>query len=142
MDYTFNNYNPYDWVWLVQETNKYWSSKYNSYVTEFDEDKLTTIGSEKDLSQVLSVYGLRGPVILVPSQVTMYQARAALIQAGLFQQVDTDIQSLGSSSLEYQAWEYATNFYRNSPFIVSLGTQLGLTSDQIDQLFIAANNIT
>lgn len=73
--------------------------------------------------------------------VSNYQGRAALIQAGLFSTVDQMVQTLGTSSLEYQAWEYATNFYRNSPFIISLGAQLGFTSDQIDQLFITANKI-
>lgn len=134
-------YNPYDWYWLVKETNQYWSSKISTYILTPDQTKLTNIDTEEDLSLVLQPYGLQGPYVLVPLFVTNYQGRAALLQAGLFQQVDQAVQALGNTSMEYQAWEYATNFYRNSPFITSLGSQLGLTSDQIDKLFITADKI-
>lgn len=81
------------------------------------------------------------PTPTTPNFVSNYQGRAALINQGLFDTVNNYIQNLGTSSLEYQAWEYATNFYRDSPFITSISSALGLTSDQVDQLFIAASNI-
>jgi hypothetical protein len=40
------------------------------------------------------------------------------------------------------AWEYATVWYRDSAFITSLGPSLGLTEAQIDDLFIAAAQVT
>ena len=73
--------------------------------------------------------------------ITNYQARAALIQAGLFDTVAGMIQQLGPSSLEFQAWEYANTFVRNSPFIVSMESALGLSEDQVDALFKTSSEI-
>lgn len=81
------------------------------------------------------------PSAAVPESVTNYQARAALLQAGLFATVDTMIKTLPVTDPVFQAWEYANNVYRNSPFIVSLGGSLGLTAAQIDGLFILAASI-
>lgn len=77
----------------------------------------------------------------VPESITNYQARAALVNAGLFSTVNAFIKALPIDSGPYQAWEYANNFYRNSPFIASLASQIKLTSEQIDKLFIAASLI-
>lgn len=135
-------FTPHDWYWLVKETNRYWSSKVSSYVNDIGNNYFTTIDTENNLSQVLDSYNLSGPTPVVPAQVTAYQARAALIQAGLFDKVDAFIQTLPKNTTEYQAWEYANYFYRDSPFISSVATTLGLTSDQVDQLFIAASKVT
>ena len=35
-------------------------------------------------------------------------------------------------------WEYALEFHRDDPLLNALGKNLGLTSEQIDQFFIAA----
>lgn len=77
----------------------------------------------------------------VPDTVTNYQARAALIAAGLFDTVNTAMLALPASSIERQAWEYANTFSRQSPIIAALGAQLNLTSDQIDGLFTAAAQV-
>lgn len=76
----------------------------------------------------------------VPLQVTMRQARLALLQSNLLSQVDTAIASLPSPQKEAAQieWEYSSDVIRTSSFVNSLGTALNLTSDQIDQLFITA----
>ena len=74
--------------------------------------------------------------------VTNYQARAALIQAGLFDAVAGMIQQLGPSSLEFQAWEYANTFMRDSQFITSMASALGLSEDQVGALFKTASEIS
>lgn len=82
------------------------------------------------------------PVVpVVPAMVTNYQARAALLQAGLFVQVDAMIKALPVTDPAFQAWEYANNVYRNSPLIMSLGAGLDLTVEQIDNLFFLAASI-
>ena len=79
----------------------------------------------------------------VPSKVTMRQARLALLQAGLLDDVEALIASLEGP--EGQAarieWDYSSEVFRNKPFVISLGTQLGLTEEQLDALFIAASQI-
>lgn len=77
----------------------------------------------------------------VPQVVTNYQARAALIGVGLFEQVDSAVKAQGPATAAYQAWEYANQVYRTSDLIVGLGQALGLTSEQIDALFVAAARI-
>lgn len=74
----------------------------------------------------------------VPMQVTIYQGRAALINAGLFDRVKTAVDNLGHASLAYQAFEYANHWHRDSPFIAQLAAALGLTDAEVDELFIAA----
>lgn len=81
------------------------------------------------------------PGLTVPNKVTNYQARAALLAAGLFDQADAAVKALGPSSPAYQAWEYGNNFYRADPWIAGLGAGLGLTDAQIDALFIAAARV-
>ena len=80
----------------------------------------------------------------VPQEVTNFQARSLLLNmpgsaAGrsLFQDVDDTLRAMGG--VEWQAWEYTTIFPRNSQLIATLGTQLGLTDAQLDQIFIAAS---
>lgn len=68
--------------------------------------------------------------------VTPRQARLALLQQGLLDTVQAAVDEAGGA-LKI-TWEYATEFNRNDAFIVSIGQQLGLTSDQIDALFALA----
>ena len=77
----------------------------------------------------------------VPAFVSNYQAREALRQAGLFPTINTSIKSLGEDSSEFQAWEYANNFYRNSTLIATMATVLGVDEATIDNLFTKAAQI-
>lgn len=81
--------------------------------------------------------------VIVPSKVTMRQARLALLQADLLDQVETLLQSMEGP--EGQAarieWDYSSEVNRYKPFVQSLGSQLGLTDEELDQLFITASQI-
>lgn len=57
-------YNPFDWHWIVGgDESRYWSSAAGAYVEELPEGVgVTRIASEAELTDVLAVYGLRGPV--------------------------------------------------------------------------------
>ena len=79
--------------------------------------------------------------LTVPDTVTNYQARAALLRAGLLPSVDAAVKSGGQMTEAYQAWEFANDVYRNSPLIATMAAALGLTSAQVDQLFITASTI-
>lgn len=73
----------------------------------------------------------------VPAKVTNYQARQALIDAGRFEEADAKVRASGSTSA-VQAWDFANEFFRASPFIGLIGAALGMTQTQIDDLFRAA----
>lgn len=68
------------------------------------------------------------------TSVTMRQARLALLQAGLLDQVDAAITD-PASRIE---WEYATTVERNSALVQSLSAGLGLSEQQLDDLFTLA----
>lgn len=80
----------------------------------------------------------------VPAVVSMFQARAALIAADLIDDVETALAADTSTQgkINAAAWEYSTEVRRASALVGTLGTALGLTSTQIDDLFRAAFQIT
>ena len=78
--------------------------------------------------------------VVVPDQVTMAQARLALNAIGKLTAVDTAIASLPEPQKTQATikWGYGSYVARNDPFTLELGAALGLTSAQIDSLFVAA----
>lgn len=76
----------------------------------------------------------------VPTEVTMRQARLALLGAGLLSQVDAAIASLPEpdKSAALIEWEYAAVVQRNSGLVPAMGTALGMTEAQLDALFVTA----
>lgn len=77
----------------------------------------------------------------VPDRVTNFQARAALLEAGLFATVDDALLALPVDSPERQAWEYANELTRYGALVNGMANQLGLTGDQLDALFRRAAEI-
>lgn len=80
------------------------------------------------------------PESVVPEKVTMRQARLALHGAGILPQVQPAIDALPEPprTLAQIEWDYSSEVFRNREFVNMLGSQLGLTDEQIDQLFIQA----
>ncbi len=72
--------------------------------------------------------------------VTRFQARAALLHAGLLTSVEAAVS--GADAFTQLAWSEALNFERGSPTIAALASALGLTDEQIDGLFRTAATIT
>ncbi len=75
----------------------------------------------------------------VPKSLTPVQARIALNNAGLRTQVDNAVSSADQNTKDY--WEFATSIDRNNPILISMATSLGITSEQVDQLFIEGAKI-
>jgi hypothetical protein len=80
----------------------------------------------------------------VPQQVTRAQGKVVLIQMGLWQPV-LDYVAAISDPVQKAVAEVAlhdTQFWqRNSPFLNTAAQALGITSEQMDQLFIQADQI-
>ena len=69
----------------------------------------------------------------VPQQVSMRQARLALLGAGLLDDVEAVISAAGrAAQLE---WEYAAVVDRSNPAVAAVQQQQGITDAQIDDLF-------
>lgn len=77
---------------------------------------------------------------MVPSAVTMRQARLALLGAGLLASVDAAIDGLPSPQKEAARieWEYATEVQRSSGLVPMMVVALGLDDAALDALFIEA----
>lgn len=79
---------------------------------------------------------------LVPDSVTRMQAKTALHMAGLLTSIQTFMDDPGTDPIYKIAWDEAQTFDRNSQTIAALQATLGLTDDQIDDLFRQASTIT
>lgn len=76
----------------------------------------------------------------VPTEVSRLQGKEALAQAGLLDDVEVFIAASGDAFLA-RAWADAQVFRRASTLVQGLGAVLGLTADQLDDLFRFAATI-
>lgn len=88
-----------------------------------------------------------GPVIrlvpsstpAVPSEITPAQAKIALSRAGKLAAVEAAATAAGGETLIW--WNEALSFRRDHPAITAMGTAVGMTSSDIDALFVSAVGI-
>ena len=81
------------------------------------------------------------PAPVVPQSVTMRQARLALLSAGYLDRVQEAFANIPDEQVKRAAmieWEYAAHVERQSPFCTQMAALLGLSSDDLDRLFMAA----
>lgn len=84
------------------------------------------------------------PPIPVITSVTMRQARLALLAAGLLDDVEEALAAIPDPVQRRAAeieWEYANVVERQSAFVQQLTDGLGMTPEQVDQLFITASGL-
>lgn len=80
----------------------------------------------------------------VPGQVTRAQGKAALITAGLWGAVESYVDGIADATdkaLALVALNDTTHWQRTSPFLNAAAQALGLTSEQLDDLFRQAAKI-
>ena len=99
----------------------------------------TSTGSMGD-SYSGGVFTRPEPAAEVPAEVTMRQARLALLGAGLLDDVEAAIDAMSdpAKAAARIEWDYSNTLRRDHPLVATLGAGLGLTSGQLDDLFIAA----
>jgi len=78
-----------------------------------------------------------------PQKVTMRQARLALHSAGFLEGVEAAINALPEPprTAARIEWEFSSEVHRHKEFVLMLADALGLTSEQIDTLFIEAETL-
>lgn len=76
------------------------------------------------------------PPVEIPKRVTMRQARLALSEAGLLDDVNAAIVAAGGAAVI--EWEYATEVRRSWPLVATLASALNMTEVDLDALFSAA----
>ena len=121
-------------------------------VIEADADTAAAIAADLGGSAVLSATAGPGdaysggnftrpePEVVVPAEVTMRQARLALLGAGLLDDVESAINAMSdpAKAAARIEWDYSNTLRRDHPLVATLGAGLGLTGGQLDDLFIAA----
>lgn len=95
----------------------------------------------EDARQAWQFPGWSPVPVTVPQEVTRFQARAALYQAGWLDEVEALIATPETDRMLVLAWQDALAFKRQSPFVQAMAQQLGLSEPQLDGLFIAAAQI-
>lgn len=121
-----------------------------SNTIEADEDFAQQIGAIPADSAAIGDHYIDGefvspepPAPEMPQTVTMRQARLAMLSAGILDDVESLIQQMpGDEGRAARIdWEYALDVRRDWPLIDGLGSQLGMTDQQIDDLFVAAASV-
>ena len=93
---------------------------------------LDIIGYIYESSEVIA-----GTTVL--ADISPRQIRLALLSIGITEaSVDTQIEALSSPIKEQAmiAWKYSTSFQRSVPTVAAIGAMLGLSSGQLDELWI------
>lgn len=115
----------------------------NSVVAIVDEDgisRMSMIASALPEGAVVEPYVAPSPPI--PSTVTRFQALATLSAAGHLPTIRTYINTLDQDNITRLAWENAADWERTSPTLAALATMLGLTDTEVDDLFVAASQVS
>lgn len=82
------------------------------------------------------------PPTPIPSTVSRFQALVVLSAAGHLPTIRTYIATLDPDNITRLAWESATEWERTSPTLNALAAMLGLSDAQVDDLFIAASQVS
>jgi hypothetical protein len=82
-------------------------------------------------------------VVVVPQEVQLWRARTVLKLLGMEQVIEVALNSLDEplKTGALYIWQFGTTVERNSQTVSLLQTILGLTSSQVDDIFIQAQNI-
>jgi hypothetical protein len=79
------------------------------------------------------------PPVPVPESVSPRQIRQAMTQFGLRSVVEESIAGGDQNAKDW--YEYATAFERNNPIVLGMAQALGVTSQQLDDLWILAGSL-
>ena len=103
-----------------------------------DEDEIPFASLDGEVSIIETVIS---PTVYAPQEVTMRQARLALLENGLLANVQPAINSLPEpdKTKAQIEWDYSNTLQRGNPFVAILGAALGLSSQDLDDLFIQAS---
>ena len=80
------------------------------------------------------------PPVYTPQEVTRFQAKAVMLQQGILDSVEQAVDA-SSDALLKLAWDEALTFERQSPALATVADTLGLTEQQLDDMFTAAAQV-
>ena len=74
----------------------------------------------------------------VPQEITPLQSKLQLLEIGLLDEVEAMVSADRKVQLY---WEYASVIERDNEILLMMATSLGMTEEQLDDLFIKANKL-
>jgi hypothetical protein len=113
-------------------------------VAVFDEDGISRMsGLASIVPDGAVIEPADPPPIVISSSVTMRQARLALLQYGLLDQVNAAIAAMTGTEGEAAriAWEFSSMVERDQPLVQSLALVLGMTALELAELFAVAETL-
>ena len=106
--------------------------EYNPGVLESEEDESSAVETHEEWA----LRKKREAMVI-----SRFQAREALRDAGLLDTVEAAIYADGVDARIVHAWEDVTEFRRTSPSIAAIAGLLGMSDEQIDDLFERGSQI-
>lgn len=99
--------------------------------------------SAEEAAAVQAEWDAAAVAVHAPPEVTMRQARQALILAGKLATVNAALAGMTGTAgeLARAEWEYSIAVQRHRPLVLSLGAALGMSSADLDALFIQAASL-
>ena len=97
---------------------------------------------EEILQRNIDIENSSKPV--VAASVSRRQGRQALLMQGLLDKVQPIIDAISDTTQKSVAqiyWDDAQDYERGNIWVITIGSALGLSSDQIDSLFITASKL-
>lgn len=122
----------------AQETTPVLTAK-GHYEQQWEIVELFSTQAEKDAAIAADIEAKRKAS--VPASVTRRQAKQALLLNGLLANVQPAIDAIPDATQRAMIqieWDDSQVFERNRPALIALGSALGLTNAQLDDLFIGA----
>jgi len=102
-------------------------------------DGIMLSGGRAATPEEVAQYEAKKTDLLKPKVVTMRQARLALRELGLLNTIDIAITNGTDEDMKIE-WEYATEVNRNWPSLVTMTELLGMSSSELDGLFLLASS--
>lgn len=117
-----------------------WDERQRGTMPQIKLGKMQLVGNDLvTLEEFLPAHAAAIYAKSVPSEVPMTAACEALINAGLYDSIDGYIQTL--PAVDRIWWQRSDVINRLFPLVAQVQAQLSLTDQQMDQLFIAAEQI-
>ena len=124
--------------YFKDELNGIWAFEEDGSQDEFIGANLVAITLEE-------ADAIRFPVLppVVPTIVSMRQARLALFEQGVLGSVQTAIDGMvdPAKTITQISWDYATEVHRDDDLVVQLSAALGLDNAALDALFTLAASL-
>jgi hypothetical protein len=84
------------------------------------------------------------PLEDIDTSVTARQIRTAMVMSGIsIDDIETALDNLPEPTKEYAniAWKYSYRFHRDNPMVMSLTPAMGLTAEDLDDLWTLARSV-